>query len=211
MDARLDPECSGGRALDARHREQAIVLTGGSEGRLATLVRNTQDRQITAHIGSCATCSSYKSAFCADCHFDLRHAPHGWRCPKGPRAWTDFLPWNIRARSAPPRETVRVSVRAPEESPLPRGTVAPAPRPVPHRRAVSPPSAKHSPSALATAYAVLGVSTAATQDQVRKAFRERALQYHPDKVSHMAPEFRAVAEQKMKEINDAYERIKRSL
>jgi DnaJ-domain-containing protein 1 len=32
--------------------------------------------------------------------------------------------------------------------------------------------------------------------------------YHPDKVAHLAPEFREMADQKMKEINTAYGSIK---
>lgn len=212
MDARLDPECLGARELAAKQYQQTIVLTGGIEGQLATIVRNTHDRQITAHVGGCARCSSYKTAFCPECRFDLRKDPHGWRCPKGPLAWTDYLPWNWRAKMAPERETLRVPVASAAKV-GPRGTVAPEPpraRPVPHRRAVSPPAAKPAPSPLAAAYGTLGITSAATPEQVRKAFRERALQYHPDKVAHMAPEFRAVAEQKMKELNDAYEKIKRA-
>lgn len=215
MDARLDPECQAAGQLSQKHSQQEIALTGGSEGQLATILRNTHDRQIMAHIGGCALCSSYRTAFCAECQFDLRKQKHGWRCSKGPRSWTDFLPWNIRARKAPARPSANAPLRAPRDAPAgPRGTVPPTPRPaarpIPHRRAVSPPAAKPSPSPLAAAYAVLGVTSAATPDQVRKAFRERAQQYHPDKVAHMAPEFRAVAEQKMKELNDAYERVKKS-
>jgi preprotein translocase subunit Sec63 len=32
--------------------------------------------------------------------------------------------------------------------------------------------------------------------------------YHPDKVAHLAPEFREMADRKMKEINTAYGSIK---
>jgi preprotein translocase subunit Sec63 len=32
--------------------------------------------------------------------------------------------------------------------------------------------------------------------------------YHPDKVAHLAPEFRDMADRKMKEINSAYGSIK---
>jgi DnaJ like chaperone protein len=63
---------------------------------------------------------------------------------------------------------------------------------------------------MVAAYNTLGLTSAATPEQVRSAFREKAKEYHPDKVAHMAPEFREVGERKMKEINEAYERIKRS-
>lgn len=211
MDARLDPGCEGARALETQQREQTTLLAGG-EGALATVVRQTHDRQILAHVGGCARCSTWKNACCPECNFDVRNAPHGWRCPRGKLSWTDFLPWNIRARRAPPRPTG--APRAPPaaaatatdgRSRAPRTPPAPPPR-----RAVSPPAAKPAPSPLAHAYAVLGVTSSASPDEVRKAFRERAQQYHPDKVAHMAPEFREMAEQKMKQINDAYARIKRA-
>ena len=224
MDARLDPTCGAARGIDEKHREQTTLL-GGAEGQLATIVRNTQDRQILAHIGGCARCSSFRNAFCPECAFDLRTQQHGWRCARGNATWTEWLPWNWRARKAPGHvgraaPTGHVGRGAPtgkvdgssaaRSVPVREG--GPAARPViPHRRSVSPPAAKLPTSPLSHAYAVLGVTSAATMEQVRKAFRERALQYHPDKVSHMAPEFRVVAEQKMKEINDAYERIKRAL
>jgi DnaJ like chaperone protein len=34
------------------------------------------------------------------------------------------------------------------------------------------------------------------------------MQYHPDKVAHLGEEFKAVAEEKMKEINAAYSHFK---
>jgi DnaJ like chaperone protein len=35
------------------------------------------------------------------------------------------------------------------------------------------------------------------------------MKYHPDKVSHLGDEFKQVAEEKMKEINSAYDFFKR--
>src|SRR6478735_3712738 len=49
-------------------------------------------------------------------------------------------------------------------------------------------------------YATLGVSKTASQDDIRKAFRKLARQYHPD----VAKDKKA-AETKFKEINEAYE------
>lgn len=49
-------------------------------------------------------------------------------------------------------------------------------------------------------YATLGVSKTATQDEVRKAFRKLARQYHPDVAKD-----KKTAESKFKEINEAYE------
>lgn len=48
-------------------------------------------------------------------------------------------------------------------------------------------------------YKVLGVEKTATQDEIKKAFRKLAIQYHPDKNPGDA-----AAEEKFKEINAAY-------
>ena len=40
---------------------------------------------------------------------------------------------------------------------------------------------------------------------IKKAYRKLSMQYHPDKVSHLGDEFKQVAEEKMKEINVAYD------
>ncbi|MBQ7934832.1 MAG: J domain-containing protein [Clostridia bacterium] len=51
-------------------------------------------------------------------------------------------------------------------------------------------------------YGVLGVSPSATDDEIKKAYRKLAKQYHPD----IHPD-RAFAEKKMAEINAAYDQI----
>ena len=56
---------------------------------------------------------------------------------------------------------------------------------------------------------VLGVRRGASKDEIISRYRELVRQYHPDKVTHMAPEFREVAERRMKEINAAYDALKR--
>jgi DnaJ like chaperone protein len=42
-------------------------------------------------------------------------------------------------------------------------------------------------------------------DAIKAIYRKRIAQYHPDKVLAMGPEIREIAEQKAKEINEAYE------
>lgn len=49
-------------------------------------------------------------------------------------------------------------------------------------------------------YSVLGISKSATQDEIKKAYRKLAMQYHPDKNKGDKK-----AEEKFKEINNAYE------
>lgn len=63
--------------------------------------------------------------------------------------------------------------------------------------------------AAARHYAVLGLSPGADMESIKKAYRTLSMQYHPDKVSHLGDEFRAVAEEKMKEINQAYDYFKK--
>lgn len=58
-------------------------------------------------------------------------------------------------------------------------------------------------------YATLGLEKGASKDEIKKAYRTLSMQYHPDKVRHLGDEFRAVAENKMKEINAAYEYFKK--
>ena len=46
-------------------------------------------------------------------------------------------------------------------------------------------------------------------DTIKKAYRQLSMKYHPDKVRHLGEEFRGVAEEKMKEINAAYDFFKK--
>jgi hypothetical protein len=52
---------------------------------------------------------------------------------------------------------------------------------------------------------VLGVESHATESEISAAYRQLAQMYHPDKVAGLAPEFQALAEARMKEINAAHE------
>jgi len=54
-------------------------------------------------------------------------------------------------------------------------------------------------------YKVLGVSGNATDDEIKKAYRELAKKYHPDNY-HENP-LADLAQERMKEINEAYEQI----
>lgn len=53
-------------------------------------------------------------------------------------------------------------------------------------------------------YVLLGLRPGATVDEVRRAYRDKLTQYHPDKVARMAPEFSELAHRKTKELNAAY-------
>lgn len=58
-------------------------------------------------------------------------------------------------------------------------------------------------------YAVLGLESGANDDDIKQAYRKLSMKYHPDKVRHLGDEFRGVAEEKMKEINVAYDFFKK--
>lgn len=58
-------------------------------------------------------------------------------------------------------------------------------------------------------YEVLGLSRGTSFEEIKKAYRTLSMQYHPDKVAHLGDEFKQVAEEKMKEINAAYQALKK--
>lgn len=60
-----------------------------------------------------------------------------------------------------------------------------------------------------SAYKILGVDVNATDEEVKKAYREMAKKNHPDLVSNLGEEVREAAEKKFQEINAAYETIKK--
>ena len=59
------------------------------------------------------------------------------------------------------------------------------------------------------AYKILGVDPKASDEEVKKAYREMAKKNHPDLVSNLGEDVRAAAEKKFQEINQAYETIKK--
>ena len=58
-------------------------------------------------------------------------------------------------------------------------------------------------------YEVLGIKAGASRSEITAKYREMVRQYHPDKVANLGPELRELAEQRMKEINAAYDYLKR--
>jgi hypothetical protein len=62
--------------------------------------------------------------------------------------------------------------------------------------------------AIKSPYEVLGLGQTASQEDIKKAYRNLAGQYHPDKVSHLGKEFQDLAEARFKEIQQAYDELR---
>lgn len=56
-------------------------------------------------------------------------------------------------------------------------------------------------------YDVLGVSKDASADEIKKAYRKMSLKYHPDRQGGKSESEKKVAEEKFKDINEAYETL----
>lgn len=59
-------------------------------------------------------------------------------------------------------------------------------------------------------YHVLGIEPTATEEEIKRAYRQMAVRYHPDKVAQMGEEYQKGAKEKFQQVQDAYENIKKS-
>ncbi|MEW6712489.1 MAG: DnaJ domain-containing protein [Candidatus Riflebacteria bacterium] len=59
-------------------------------------------------------------------------------------------------------------------------------------------------------FEILGVLPSAGPEEIKKAYHEKIRQYHPDLVAKMGPEIQAVAMEKSRQINLAYEKLKKN-
>lgn len=56
---------------------------------------------------------------------------------------------------------------------------------------------------------ILGLYGPITAEAIKARWRELSKQYHPDQVHHLGPKLKAVAEREMKEINAAYDYLRK--
>jgi len=59
------------------------------------------------------------------------------------------------------------------------------------------------------AYKILEIETSATDEEVKKAYRQLALKNHPDKVAYLGEEIRLKAQEKFQKISEAFETVKK--
>ncbi|MDO9153113.1 MAG: TerB family tellurite resistance protein [Paludibacter sp.] len=57
-------------------------------------------------------------------------------------------------------------------------------------------------------YKALEIEPAATDEEVKKAYRRMAMKYHPDKVNNLGEDVKKSATEKFRSINEAYETLK---
>ena len=62
---------------------------------------------------------------------------------------------------------------------------------------------------LESAHNVLGVSSASSDHEIKKAYRKMANKYHPDKIAHLGDDFKDIAQEKFKSVSEAYQKIKK--
>ncbi len=60
-----------------------------------------------------------------------------------------------------------------------------------------------------SAYKILEIEKSATVDEIKKAYRKMAKKYHPDRVVHLGKEHQEGAEEKFRQVQQAYEQLQK--
>jgi len=153
---------------------------------------------------ACPECRT-KSQFVP--HGGGRYAPPGQPPPPPPTDGEREVPW--RRSAVPDPAQAAPTTKEPAEPPAREPSRArPAPPPPRSREQAPPPPPEPVPDSarpltMLEALATLGLSPAATLADVEKAYRERALLCHPDKVAHLDADFIALADRKFRRLHEA--------
>lgn len=62
-----------------------------------------------------------------------------------------------------------------------------------------------------SAYKILEIEKDATVDEIKRAYRKMAKKYHPDRVIHLGKEHQEGAEEKFRQVQEAYEQLQKEL
>jgi DnaJ-domain-containing protein 1 len=65
------------------------------------------------------------------------------------------------------------------------------------------------PEEIKNAFMVLGISYVSDNEQIKSVYKKKMKEFHPDKVSHLSDEIRNRAESRAKDINEAYNKIRK--
>ena len=57
-------------------------------------------------------------------------------------------------------------------------------------------------------YKILEIRRSASQEDIKRAYRQLAVKYHPDKVEHLGDEFKTLADKRFKIIQQAYQELR---
>ena len=63
-------------------------------------------------------------------------------------------------------------------------------------------------TSIADAYKILEIEKGATDQEVKKAYRQMARKYHPDKNRNVGEEYQEMAKEKFIKVQEAYDQIK---
>jgi hypothetical protein len=133
-------------------------------------------------------------------HGDGRFARPGEPPPPAPSEAARRPPW-ISAEAGPPASAPAGAA----ETAKAKGPPEPPPAGGDASTETVGEGEKHAALGLAEALEVLGCGPAAGRKEIERAFKERSRTCHPDKVAHLDPEFRDLAEKKFKRLRRAYD------
>ena len=132
-----------------------------------------------------------------------RYALPGQAPPPPPTSEERTIPWRRpdpgepnRSGAPPPSATARTPHGPPAVPTSPPPAPAPAPAP-------AKPTPSDAPLTALSACDLLGLAPTAGDADVERAFRERALLCHPDKVAHLDADFVVLAERKFRRLQEA--------